>query len=239
MASGVRTRLHITLIFLPSTWAFTRNSVSTTCVAWYAEIYCWICFRLVFPGRTFYLYTATADELREWINIIHWKLVSHKISLVFFGTYLGRFCSCSKGFDKVYGLISRYQNVYPNLFWIWNGHWNQRIWTPLWKMCIVARLLAFFRPFKINRAFWVTSLLPFPVSKWKTNTKHLMEKCYFLALIWLRELLLLTRYLRKHLIFKEKVCEISKIIHFFHKNARVFSLCIFFFLFFFFFCLAR
>ncbi len=37
------------------------------------------------------------------------------------------------------------------------------------------------RPFKINCAFLVPSLLPFPMSKWKTHTKYVMEKCYFSA----------------------------------------------------------
>ena len=31
--------------------------------------------RLVFPWRTFYMYAATEDELKEWIKIIKWKLV--------------------------------------------------------------------------------------------------------------------------------------------------------------------
>ena len=32
------------------------------------------------------------------------------------------------------------------------------------------------RPFKINCTFWVTSLVPFPVSKGKTHAKYFIEK---------------------------------------------------------------
>lgn len=31
-------------------------------------------FRLVFPRRTFYMYSCTEQESRDWINLINWKL---------------------------------------------------------------------------------------------------------------------------------------------------------------------
>ena len=35
----------------------------------------WICFRLVFPWRTFYFYASTADEAKKWVTAIENKLV--------------------------------------------------------------------------------------------------------------------------------------------------------------------
>jgi hypothetical protein len=32
-------------------------------------------FRLVFPFRTFYMYSCTEQETSNWINLINWKLV--------------------------------------------------------------------------------------------------------------------------------------------------------------------
>ena len=81
------------------------------------------------------------------------------------------------------------------------------------------------RPFKINCAFWVTSLLPFPVSNWKTHAIYSMEKCYFSVYDDVNVLLFLNNiygFPKRNFVKYENSC-IS-----FLKCLCVFSLCVFF-----------
>ena len=66
------------------------------------------------------------------------------------------------------------------------------------------------------------------MSKWKTHTIYLTEKCYFLAYGDINALLSI-HHLRNIFKPKEKFCEIWKLMQFFDKKCVcVFSLCVFF-----------
>ena len=93
---------------------------------------------------------------------------------------------------------------------------------PLADLLILYLLKNKLRPFKINCVFWVTSLLPFSVSKWKTHTIYLMEKCCFSAYDDVKVIY------EKFSTLKEKLCKIWKPIPFFCKNVCVFFIvCVF------------
>ncbi len=82
------------------------------------------------------------------------------------------------------------------------------------------------RPFKINSAFWVTSLVPFPVSKWKTHNIF-NGKMVLFSLQWREHIVVNLSLTNNFQSSTKKFSEIWKLMYFFHKNVCVFFHCVF------------
>ena len=123
-----------------------------------------------------------------------------------------------------------------SFYWGAGGHYNlcitqgctSRHGEPFWLG--VFSLYKWIRPSKINCVFWVTSLVPIPVSNCKTHTIYIQWKnvTFRLPMMWTYccGLIMYERFSTCS-ISKAKFCEIWKLMHFFLKNVcAFFSLCV-------------